>query len=312
MRTPGPPGGLETTRRSVLSSLRLGELPLNVWVVTLTSFLTDISSEMLVWLLPLFLSDTLGAPTAAIGLIEGCAETTASVLKVFSGWLSDRLGRRKWLAVGGYAISTAAKPFLLVVSTWAGVLAVRVGDRVGKGIRTAPRDALVADSIDASQRGLAFGIHRAGDTAGAVVGVLIALLVIGRGGPVRHALGPALQDPGHRLDRSRRARGRRAGAAGQGIAGDSKARAPPELEPRPVRRPVPMVPRRRGPVHPGQLVRRLPGPPCPESGALGPGHPRHGPVLQPGLQRCSRAPRGPSPIGSAGAPCSSRDGLFMP
>src|SRR5947208_17158908 len=90
----------------------LSALPRNVWVVTLTSFLTDVSSEMLFTLLPLFLSNVLGARTNVIGLIEGVAETTASLLKLGSGWLSDRLGRRKWLAVGGYAISTAVKPFL--------------------------------------------------------------------------------------------------------------------------------------------------------------------------------------------------------
>src|SRR5262245_7389403 len=119
-------------------------LPRNVWIVTLTSFLTDISSEMLFTLLPLYLSNVLGARTDIIGLIEGVAESTASLLKLYSGWLSDRLGRRKWLAVGGYAISTAVKPLLLFATSWAWVLAVRFGDRVGKGIRTAPRDALVA------------------------------------------------------------------------------------------------------------------------------------------------------------------------
>ncbi len=154
------------------------KLPRNVWIVTATSFLTDISSEMLVHLLPLFLANILGVRTSVIGLIEGVAETTASLLKVFSGWLSDRLGDRKWLAVGGYSLSTLAKPFLLVANTWGAVLAVRFTDRVGKGIRTAPRDALVADSIDAKRRGLAFGLHRAGDTAGAVVGLLIALIVV--------------------------------------------------------------------------------------------------------------------------------------
>lgn len=153
-------------------------LPRNIWVVTATSFLTDISSEMLVNLLPLFLANILGVRTTVIGLIEGVAETTASLLKVFSGWLSDRLGDRKWLAVGGYGLSTLAKPFLLIANTWGAVLAVRFADRVGKGIRTAPRDALVADSIDAQRRGLAFGLHRAGDTAGALLGLLIALAVV--------------------------------------------------------------------------------------------------------------------------------------
>ena len=162
-----------STRKSGLASL-----PRNVWVVTLTSFLTDISSEMLTTLLPLFLFNVLGAKTNVIGLIEGTAETTASVLKVFSGWLSDRLGQRKWLAVGGYALSAFSKPFLFFANSWGWVLGVRFGDRLGKGLRTAPRDALVADSIDEKQRGLAFGLHRAGDTAGAVVGLLVALGVV--------------------------------------------------------------------------------------------------------------------------------------
>ena len=156
----------------------LRALPRNVWVVTLTSFLTDISSEMVVNLIPLFLASVLGVKTGVIGLIEGVAETTASLLKVFSGWFSDRLGRRKWLTVTGYSLSTVAKPFLYVVTSWWGVLAVRFADRVGKGIRTAPRDALVAASIDARHRGLAFGLHRAGDTAGAALGLVIALLVV--------------------------------------------------------------------------------------------------------------------------------------
>jgi MFS family permease len=166
----------ELTTEAVDTPRTRSSLPRNVWVVTATSFLTDISSEMLVWLLPLYLVNVLGAKTAAIGLIEGTAETTASMLKLFSGWLSDVIGRRKWLAVAGYGLSTVAKPFLLVASSWPGILAVRVGDRVGKGIRTAPRDALLADSVDPASRGLAFGVHRAGDTAGAVIGVVIALI----------------------------------------------------------------------------------------------------------------------------------------
>lgn len=153
-------------------------IPRNVWVVTTTSFLTDVSSEMLLNLIPLFLFNVLGVRTGAIGVIEGAAESTAGLLKVFSGWLSDRLGTRKKLAVLGYALSTAAKPFLYVASTWGGVFAVRFVDRLGKGIRTAPRDALIADSVEARQRGIAFGLHRAGDTAGAVLGIGIAFLVV--------------------------------------------------------------------------------------------------------------------------------------
>ena len=155
-------------------------LPRNVWVVTATSFLTDISSEMVINLIPLFLAEVLGVRTNVIGLIEGVAETTASLVKVFSGWLSDRLGQRKWLTVAGYSLSTVAKPFLYFATSWTWVLGVRFADRVGKGIRTAPRDALVADSIDENRRGLAFGLHRAGDTAGAAIGLLVALVVVWR------------------------------------------------------------------------------------------------------------------------------------
>jgi len=158
------------------SSLR--QLPRNVWVVTITSFLTDISSEMIFNLVPLFLANVLNTGTALIGLIDGIAETTASLMKIYSGALSDKLGKRKWLTVLGYALSTVAKPFLYVAHTWQVVLGVRFSDRMGKGIRTAPRDALIAGSINEKQRGLAFGLHRAGDTAGAFIGLLIAMLVI--------------------------------------------------------------------------------------------------------------------------------------
>jgi MFS family permease len=180
-RTPIPATQNQSESTLAIALDRLLSLPRNVWAVTLTSLFTDISSEMLIWVLPLFLSNVLGAPTVAIGLIEGAAETTASMLKVASGWFSDVLGQRKWLAVAGYAVSTVSKPFLLLVSSWPGVLAVRVADRIGKGVRTAPRDALVADSTHPAQRGLAFGVHRAGDTAGAVLGVVIALVVTFRG-----------------------------------------------------------------------------------------------------------------------------------
>jgi MFS family permease len=157
-------------------------LPRNIWVVTITSFLTDISSEMLLSLLPLFLFSVLGIRTSLIGLIEGVAESTASLLKVFSGWVSDRIRRRKGLAVLGYALSTAAKPFLYLATTWWAVFGVRFADRVGKGLRTAPRDALVADSVDERSRGLAFGLHRAGDTAGAVIGIGLALVLVVKAG----------------------------------------------------------------------------------------------------------------------------------
>jgi len=150
----------------------------NVWALTATSFLTDISSEMIANLIPLFLANVLRTGTAVVGLIEGIAETTASLMKVYSGALSDRLGQRKWLTVAGYSLSTLAKPFLYFANTWGWVLGVRFADRLGKGIRTAPRDALVAASIDEKQRGLAFGLHRAGDTLGAFTGLAIAALIV--------------------------------------------------------------------------------------------------------------------------------------
>lgn len=156
----------------------LRKLHPNIWIVTATSFLTDISSEMIVYLVPLFLSNVLGVRMAFIGLIDGVAETTASLVKIYSGALSDKIGKRKWLAVLGYAISTVAKPFLYFANTWGWALGVRFSDRVGKGIRTAPRDALVAASTDSGNRGFAFGLHRAGDTAGAFIGIGIAALVI--------------------------------------------------------------------------------------------------------------------------------------
>lgn len=151
-------------------------MPRTVWAVSLTSLLTDVSTDMIINLVPLFLANVLGVRTGLIGLIEGSAEAASGLLKIWSGWLSDRLGRRKWLTVAGYALSTAAKPLLLVAGAWSVVLAVRVADRIGKGLRTAPRDALVADVVAPAQRGMAFGLHRAGDTAGAVLGLLIALV----------------------------------------------------------------------------------------------------------------------------------------
>ena len=150
----------------------------NIWATSLTSFFMDISSEMVINILPLYLSNVLGVKTHIIGLIEGIAEATASLLKVFSGWLSDKLRQRKWLAVAGYGISTLAKPFFYLAHSWPLIAAVRWADRVGKGIRTAPRDALVADSVSEDQRGFAFGFHRAADTGGAMLGTLTALLVV--------------------------------------------------------------------------------------------------------------------------------------
>ena len=154
------------------------KLPRNVWAVGFTSFFMDISSEMVINILPLFLANVLGVQTNIIGLIEGVAEATASILKLFSGWLSDKLKSRKWLAVVGYALSAISKPFFYLASSWELIAGVRWADRIGKGIRTAPRDALVADSTTKETRGLAFGFNRAMDKAGAMIGLLIAALVV--------------------------------------------------------------------------------------------------------------------------------------
>lgn len=148
----------------------------NVLLFGLVSFFTDLSSEMVYPLVPLFLTQRLGATPAVVGLIEGVAESVASLLKVVSGHWSDRLGRRQPLAFAGYAASAAGKVLLPLAGAWPVVLLARFADRVGKGIRGAPRDALIAEAIPAGQRGRAFGLHRAMDTLGAVAGVTLAYL----------------------------------------------------------------------------------------------------------------------------------------
>ena len=153
----------------------------NTIITGITSLLTDVSSEMVYPLVPLYLA-LIGAPPAALGLIEGFAESAASILKVFSGWFSDRVGRRKPLALAGYAGASVGKLLLYVSTGWGMVFAGRMVDRFGKGLRTAPRDALIADSTGAGKRGRAFGLHRAMDTLGAAVGVGIAILLLDRGG----------------------------------------------------------------------------------------------------------------------------------
>jgi len=150
----------------------------NVVALGLVSLFTDISSEMLVYVIPLFLANVLLAPVAVIGLIEGVAESTASILKLISGAVSDRIGRRRLLVGIGYGTSVAAKALYLVATVWPVVLIGRVGDRFGKGIRTSPRDALIADSTAPEYRGVAYGLHRAMDTTGAFAGVLVAAAVI--------------------------------------------------------------------------------------------------------------------------------------
>ncbi len=150
----------------------------NVFFTGLVSFFMDVSSEMIYPLVPLFLANVLGVNKSMIGLIEGIAESTASLLKVFSGWLSDRIGQRKNLMLAGYAISTLSRPVMALAGVWQQVLASRFVDRLGKGIRTAPRDAIIAESTETTHLDRAFSFHRSMDTMGAVVGPAIALLLL--------------------------------------------------------------------------------------------------------------------------------------
>lgn len=151
----------------------------NVFFTGLVSFFMDISSEMIYPLVPLFLANVLGVNKALIGLIEGIAEATASILKVFSGWLSDRLGHRKYLMAIGYSVSTLSRPIMATAAVWQQILTARFTDRLGKGIRTAPRDAIICESAESTHLARAFSFHRALDPLGAVVGPAIALFLLG-------------------------------------------------------------------------------------------------------------------------------------
>jgi MFS family permease len=168
------------------------KIPRNIWILGFTSLLNDASSEMIHAVLPLFLVSGLGASVALVGLIEGIAEATASILKVFSGAISDYWQRRKALAVFGYGLSTAVKPLFVVATSPFWVLIARLGDRIGKGIRVAPRDALVADSTDLSNRGAAYGLRQSLDTVGAILGPLIAFGLMSAAYNFRSIFGIAL------------------------------------------------------------------------------------------------------------------------
>jgi len=157
---------------------RLGERQRNVATMSLMSFFNDIASEMIYPLLPIFLTTVLGAGPAALGLIEGVAESTAALLKFFSGYLSDKLKRRKPLVVLGYAVSNLVRPLIGAADGWSLVLILRFADRAGKGIRTAPRDSLLSSSASHKRMGLAFGLQRAMDHAGAVLGPLVAAVLL--------------------------------------------------------------------------------------------------------------------------------------
>ncbi len=160
---------IKTTKNTI------SQIPAGVWVLGFVSMLMDISSEMIHSLLPLFMVTTLGASVFAVGLIEGLAESTALIVKVFSGVLSDYLGKRKGLAVFGYALGALTKPLFAMASTYGIVLTARLADRIGKGIRGAPRDALVADIAPPHLRGAAFGLRQSLDTVGAFLGPLLAV-----------------------------------------------------------------------------------------------------------------------------------------
>jgi MFS family permease len=156
----------------------MNKIPKNIRVLGWVSFFTDVSSEMILPILPLFLKNVLKTTMTSIGLIEGVAEATASLLKVASGAWSDRARRRKPFVLVGYGLSTLVKPLLAFTTTWVQVLGIRFADRVGKGIRTSPRDALIADTSATNSRGRSFGFHRSMDTLGAAVGTLLAFFLL--------------------------------------------------------------------------------------------------------------------------------------
>ena len=168
--------------RAVLS------LPRTVWLIGLISLLNDSASDMIYPLVPLYLASVLMAGPRALGLIEGIAKATASLLKLVSGVIVDRTQRAKPWMVGGYALAGFARPLIAFTTSWPGVALLRFGDRVGKGLRSSPRDALLAASVEPGVRGLAFGLHRAMDNAGAVVGPLLAALLLGLGWRLREVI----------------------------------------------------------------------------------------------------------------------------
>jgi MFS family permease len=150
----------------------------NIFLLGLVSLFTDLSSQMIFPLIPLYLVSVLGTGALVVGICEGAAETTASLIKVFSGYWSDRLKRRKPFLFIGYSLSAATKPLFALARTWPLVLTIRMIERVGKGIRSAPRDAIVAESVDRSVRGKAYGFHRAMDGLGSVLGALLAFILL--------------------------------------------------------------------------------------------------------------------------------------
>ncbi|HMD47859.1 MAG TPA: MFS transporter, partial [Bryobacteraceae bacterium] len=153
----------------------------NIYVFGITSFLNDTATEMAYWVLPAFLA-TLGAGPAQLGLIEGVAESVASFAKLFSGYLTDHIQRRKPVVVAGYAVANAVKPLLAVVTAWPQILLIRFADRLAKGVRGAPRDVMVAESVPSYRLGSAYGLIQSMDSAGAIAGPLAALFLLARFG----------------------------------------------------------------------------------------------------------------------------------
>lgn len=150
----------------------------NLFLLGLVSLFTDLGSQMVFPLIPLYLVSVLGAGASVVGICEGAAETTASLIKVFSGYWSDRIKRRKPFVLIGYSFSAITKPLFALAKVWPLVLAIRVLERIGKGVRSAPRDAMVAESVDQSVRGKAYGFHRAMDGLGSVLGALLAFILL--------------------------------------------------------------------------------------------------------------------------------------
>jgi MFS family permease len=150
----------------------------NVFFLGLVSFFTDVSSEMIFTLVPIFLTNVLNVSTTIVGVVGGISDSTDALFRLVSGRLGDKLGKRKFLTTLGYSISTVVKPFMLIAGGWGAVAGIRFGDRVGKGIRSSSRDALLADSLGKNERGRGFGFHRAMDTAGAVLGLIAVALII--------------------------------------------------------------------------------------------------------------------------------------
>jgi len=168
----------------VIAAIR--KLPRTVWLLGLISLTNDAASDMIYPLVPLYLASVLMAGPKALGIIEGIAEAVSSLLKLFAGVLADRTRHVKYWVWTGYGIAGFARPLLGITTSWLGVLACRFADRIGKGLRSAPRDAMLAQSVDASQRGLAFGFHRAMDNFGAVIGPLVAAAMLAAGMSLRH------------------------------------------------------------------------------------------------------------------------------